>query len=225
MFSFIKMQAYNACIFTFIFSLIGILLLMFYKNINNNIISYLYSVVSGVLLSSVIFSLIIPSYEVTNKIIWVIFFIFGYFLIFLIDSIFINNKYKLLLTLALHNIPEGISLGMILLSSSRPIGFIMSLAISNILDGIFSVLSLKKFKLNNKKILLLTIIVALIEPMFCLIFIKSSNDLLLFNNFIISFCSGTMIYTLYSEVIKESSNSKLSSIYFIVSFIIAMIFS
>lgn len=225
MFSFvnnIKVQTLIVCIFTWLFDILGCLIIIKFKKLNKKFLGIFYSIASGLMLGSLFFSMILSSYDYINKILWIISFVLGYLFLIVIEKLFIkkdNKCIKLSLALSIHNIPEGIALGMILLSKKNVVSFTISLAISNIIDGIFSIVPFKEIKVNNKKSFLFAFIISLIEPLVCILCICLNHQIIAYYPIIMSFCSGTIIYVIFTELIKESNVSITGSLLFIISFI------
>ena len=121
----------------FLGTTLGAAMVFFMKNkINNKIEKLLLGFASGVMIAASIWSLIIPSIEMAeeqNQIAWVpaaVGFLFGIFFLLILDSIIphlhlnsnkpegVSSKLKkttmMVLAVTLHNIPEGMAVGVVL---------------------------------------------------------------------------------------------------------------
>ena len=97
---------------------IGASFVFFLKSIiNNKINDLLIGFAIGIMLASSIFSLLIPSIELSNILMPTLGFILGFIFLFLINKITNSiNIDKLLLGVTIHNIPEGMAIGVALSS-------------------------------------------------------------------------------------------------------------
>ncbi len=90
------------------------------KNINEKLEKALYGFASGVMFAASIWSLIIPALELGSGIFKVIPVIigtaFGILAFIIIEKINLKNKSILSLAVTLHNIPEGIAVGVVFAS-------------------------------------------------------------------------------------------------------------
>ena len=109
--------AFLATIFTFLITSLGASIVFIFKNIKKDIMDICLSISAGIMLSASFFSLINPSIELSNKLnISLIFvfigFILGGLLILVGNKIYNNNKTSnLIFSITLHNIPEGLAIG------------------------------------------------------------------------------------------------------------------
>ncbi len=221
-------------------TLIGCLILLNksinYKKVLSN--SLLFS--SGVMLFISVFDLIPSSFLYINKIydfipsmaIIGVYVLFGGILVYTLDSKYKNNNkiYKIgiisMLTLIIHNIPEGI---ITFVSSSKdlsvgiPIAF--SIALHNIPEGIAISVPLYYGDKNIKKAFLYTLCSALSEPFGAIIgylfFYKIDYY---FFGVILSFTSGIMIYLSIFELFIEGIKYKEKNFfYFLLGMIIILL--
>ena len=120
-------QALLAGLFTWSITALGSLLIIFFKKSNKLLMDIMLSIASGVMIAASIFSLILPAIEMTEKLkmytvlIITLGLITGGLIILITNKVFDklannkNSKFKRCLTLVLsitmHNIPEGLAIG------------------------------------------------------------------------------------------------------------------
>ena len=203
------------------------------KSKKTNVI--LYGLSSGIMLSSSIWSLIVPSLTNSNSYYFYLPCIIGYvfgilFLIFIdvisarISKFEMNRVNEMLMAVTIHNIPEGMAVGVMFSSILYAYGnitlsnaFILSIgiAIQNIPEG--AVVSLPLHNSNNtknKSFLCGVLSGALIT----IIFINKVRFLF---PYLLAFAAGAMIYVVFFELIPETKDDKKCGI---VSFIIGFVF-
>ena len=203
------------------------------KEINNRFKKFMLGFASGVMLAACIWSLILPSIELANKK-HVLSFLpasigltLGIFFLIIITKLtdtFFKKKNKdinvLFLSVTLHNIPEGMAVGVCFASflyGTNGIdllaAFLLSIgiAIQNIPEGaIISIPS--KIKGNgNKKSFIWGIVSGVVEPLaaFITLILTSLIEPLL--PYFLSFASGAMIYVIFEELVPEMHEGYKSS--------------
>ena len=188
----------------FVGTMIGALTALFLKNgLKKSINHLLLGLASGVMIAASIWSLILPSIDITNSFIEAsIGFLLGILFLLVIDRFIkvIENKNNnmLMFSVTLHNIPEG---------------------------AIIS-LPLKSKGLGNKKALSYGFISAVVEPISAIVTIILVNYIEPLMPYLLSFAAGTMFYVVINELIPESQNGKykdLGTIGFLIGFLIMMI--
>lgn len=231
-----------AGIFTFLLTSLGASCVFLFKNINKNYMDSLLSVSAGIMLSSSFFSLINPSIDYSielNLIPWMVSslgLLFGSLLLLLIDKTYklkSKKKNNLLLSITLHNIPEGMAIGVafgsIAFSSNTLIGAIslaIGIGIQNFPEG--SAISFPLFRdgYSKFKSFIIGSLSAIVEPISSVLGALLVMKVKFILPFLLSFASGAMLYVIATELIPESmSNEKkeLMALYFVIGFIIMMI--
>lgn len=205
-------------LFVFAMSFGGFLIGIMRKSENKKIISLSMGLAAGVMLSTTIWSLFIPSLEYNiNSYIVLVFFILGGILILFID--YLTNKFKrrqvqswekIYLAVTIHNIPEGIVVGMAcglsllykdyfgLLSLSMAIG------IQNLPESLALTILLMKEGIEKHRIIKLGFYNSIVEPIFAIFGLVFVLLMTKYVAVIMSFAAGTMFYVIISEVIPES---------------------
>ena len=218
-------QALIATIFTWLVTLLGASLVFIFKSVNKNLMDGMLGFAAGIMIAASFFSLLSPAISMAenlNMTVWLITFL-GFFsgglLLFIGDKIFekvytkgnnssIKRIIMLVLSITLHNIPEGI---ITFVSSSKDLYLGVSLSIAillhNIPEGIGVAVPIYYSTRSKKKAFLYTALAGFSETIGAIIsyiFIDSINDYLF--AVILSFTAGIMIYLSIFEFIKESRN-------------------
>lgn len=215
-------------LFIFLMTNLGAILGFIFKKdlLNNNIIM---SFSIGIMISSGIFSLLIPSIKESKNynlkyLPTIIGFLLGILIIIIIPKLFKNTDYKnkLFLAMTIHNIPEGFSVGLSLflayfsksseISLNATILFI-AIGIQNIPEGLAVFLPYKSE--GTKKAFLYTFISSIVEPISGLIAYFFINNTKIFP-YALAIGAGAMIYTGIFELHQEFKKENIIS--FIIGF-------
>lgn len=205
-------------IFIFIMSFSGFVFGLIKKGQNKKLLAFWMGIASGIMLATTIWSLFIPSFEYEISSYWVIiFFIIGGIIILVIDSLIkkikkkeLNSWQKIYTAVTIHNIPEGIIIGvayglsLLYKEYSSLFAITIAIGIQNLPESIALSVPLSSAGLGKKKILKYGFFNSIVEPIsaiigFCFIMLFK-NGVSLF----MSFAAGTMFYVIVSEVIPES---------------------
>ncbi|MCM8804243.1 MAG: ZIP family metal transporter [Candidatus Omnitrophica bacterium] len=254
------LQAFLAGIFTWFITLIGSLTVFFNKSQNRKIFDCMLGFAGGIMLSASFFSLILPSIEYSKNLpvsLWfpVSFgFLFGSLFLFIIDKIIPhlhpNSKiyeregikkeiplyFLLVFAITLHNIPEGLAVGVSFGSLKynknfdnflNSITLTLGIGIQNFPEGLAVSMPLSSLRMSKFKSFFIGQLSGFVEPIFAWIgaFLISYFSKIL--PYALSFAAGAMIYVVIEEVIPEiqkAGNIDLSTIVFILGFILMMIF-
>lgn len=231
------MSSFLILLIPFIGTMIGVFLLFFFKRELNNMLNTIFMAFSaGIMLSASIWSLILPSIEITGSFIeCTIGLIIGIIFFLIIDSLNIKNDKSsmIMISVTLHNIPEGMVVGAAIVaglssniySLAACISLALGIGIQNIPEGAIISLPLKSLGYNNKKAFMYGFISAVIEPIFGLLTIILANIIVPILPFLLSFAAGAMIYVVINELLPETqlNNKKVGTISFIIGFLIMMI--
>lgn len=212
--------------FIFMMNVLGSLLALLdkkskYKDLYNGM-------AAGIMISASFFSLLLPASGFNLKYGWLIItigFLLGSLMIYFFDKK--NKEEKVLYAITIHNIPEGLSVGLAfglgmynnnLHELYLALGLAIGIGIQNILETIGLVLILRG-KYNQKKSFILSMLSGAVEPFFAIIGLWLSlyinNSLPLF----LSIAAGSMIYVVIDELTPENKNGKLG---FVIGFIFMM---
>ena len=240
--------AFIATIFTWFITLLGAGIVYFLKNVNKNILDLMLSLASGIMIAASFFSLIEPSIEMSislglNKILLPsIGFISGGLLITLMDKIFSkknSDKKKrcmmLVSSITLHNIPEGLAIGVAFGSIiynldgatlSNAICLAIGIGIQNFPEGMAVSMPLRRDGLSRSKAFFYGQLSAIVEPIFGVIGALLVLKIRIILPFLLAFAAGAMIYVVVSELIPECQTNKnkgLISMFSLIGFTIMMV--
>lgn len=219
-------------------SLGSLLVFLVKKHINLNIKNLLQGFAAGVMLAASIWSLIIPAIELSGDnpltcyIPAAIGFILGMLSLMVFD-IYVAKRQKnvnmLNLAVVIHNIPEGLSVGVAFAAAMTGDAFIATTAlalsigigIQNIPEG--SIISLNLIPEKPKfKAFIYGVLSGIVEPIASVI----AYLLMYYINptmpYLLSFAAGAMIFVVVDELIPSSSG-KLCNIGICIGFVIMMI--
>lgn len=207
------------------------------KDLNNKTKKMLLGFSSGIMLAASIFSLLIPSMEYSkmqgiNE--WLpasVGFFVGIVILLILDVLLlpkIVKKHKdtqknilMILAVTLHNIPEGIAIGVSLASVlvlnyyntlSQALLLTFGIAIQNIPEGSVVSTPLISNGMNRKKAFLIGLITGIVEPISAFLTIMLTNLTVPFLPYLLAFASGAMMYVVTVEIIPEAQSGKNSYI-------------
>lgn len=195
---------------------------IFKKKINSALNACIYSLASGIMLSVCIFGLFFPAYEMAGGLASKFMIVGG----FLLGNLFVQigkliaakfgkqtagHHLSFLLTATIHNIPEGLILGLSLGSAIifKSYNFYLSaivlsccIAVQNVPESMAVCLTLKN-DMGNKKAFGCTLLCGAIEPVFALlgIFMKKINQTLF--PFCLAFAAGIVIYVIIYNILPN----------------------
>ena len=218
----------------FIGTIIGALLVFFMKKeINKKIEIIIYGFAAGVMMAALIWSLIIPAIESSSVIPVVIGLVLGVGTFYLMDLYF-NKKKKinnLMVAVTLHNIPEGMAVGVAFasylvggLSLAAAYALAIGIAIQNFPEGSVVSFPLLKQGFSKRKAFMYGFISAVFELLGTLVTLLFTNFVVVILPYMLSIAAGAMMYVIVVELIPESNDkSKLNVIGFLIGFIIMMV--
>ena len=212
---------------------------------------------AGVMVAATVWSLLIPSIEMSESMENLAFvpaaigFSVGIFFLLIMDRIIphlhlhdsqpegIKSKLKkttmLIFAVTLHNIPEGMAVGVVFAGTSAgnseitimgAFALSVGIAIQNIPEGAIISLPLKSEGLSKGKAFLYGTLSGVVEPLSAAITILLIRFIEPFLPYILAFAAGAMIYVVVEELIPEASegeHSNIGTIGFAFGFLIMMI--
>ena len=237
-------------LFTFLLTMLGSSTVFFFKKINKNIMDATLGIAAGIMMSASFWSLLNPAIENAKElkqipcIVLSIGFFLGGIFIFITDKIF-QRKFKklkhtdkrlflLILSITMHNIPEGLAVGIAFgslkyhlagASLTNAIVLAVGIGIQNFPEGSAISLPLRRDGYTRKKAFLLGSLSAIVEPIFGVIGALITLKIRTIMPVLLSFAAGAMIYVIVQELIPESQTNKnksLMAIFTLIGFIIMM---
>lgn len=241
------MQAFIATLMMYMFTIAGSSLVFFFKNTNRNVMDAMLGLAGGVMIAASFFSLLSPAIETSSKlgqIPWLtvsLGFFGGGLLLFITDKIASKlmdsedekKNFMLLLSITMHNIPEGLVVGLafgsiiygnVTLSSALMLA--LGIGIQNFPEGSSISLPLRRSGMSRGKAFFLGQISGIVEPIAgvlgAILILKIERILPIS----LAFAAGAMIYVVVEEIIPESQTNKrkdLMAFFTLIGFILMMI--
>ena len=228
------------------------------KEINELINKGLIGFAAGVMVAASVWSLIIPSITMSSDMDNFAFIpaaigvIVGIAFMLLLDRIIPHLHYNndkpeglksekirkatmLVLAVVLHNIPEGMAVGVVfagvmsqnsLITLSGALALSIGIAIQNFPEGTIISMPLRSEGISKCKSFLYGFLSGAVEPIGALLTILFSSTINPVMPYLLSFAAGSMIYVVVEELIPESSageHSNIGTIGFAAGFVIMMI--
>ena len=259
------MQAFYAGLFTWILTAIGASLVFFFKRSNRKILDAALGFTGGVMIAASFWSLLSPAISsvetqqelgITNLPIWfapAIGFLFGALFIYLLDKkiphLHLFKKIEeaegpktdlkktelLVIAIAIHNIPEGLAVGVAFgaLSYGLDIGITLGGAIAlaigmglqNAPEGFAVSMPMRRAGFSRFKSWQWGQLSAIVEPIFAVIGAAVVIAVYPILPYALAFAAGAMIFIVVEEVIPESQsggNADIATMGLIAGFIVMM---
>lgn len=242
----------------FIGTVLGSSLVFFMKKeLNLKIEKILLGFASGVMIAASIWSLIVPSIDMSNSMGDLSFipaavgFLLGILFLLILDSIIphlhvnseepegvksnLKKTTMFVLAVALHNIPEGMAVGVVLagayygnsvITVAGAIALAVGIAIQNFPEGAIVSLPLRGNGETRKKSFLMGVVSGVVEPFGAILTILLTSYIEPVLPYLLAFAAGAMIYVVVEELIPQSQAGKhtnLATISLSLGFILMMI--
>ena len=210
------------------------------NEINNKMEKLLLGFAGGVMIAASIWSLILPSIEISikdNIIAWLpssIGFIIGVVFLLILDYYLPNiysdedkngnklpNNLIMILAIVIHNIPEGMAVGVIfagviygnsLVTLAGAFSLSIGIAIQNFPEGAIVSMPLRSGGMSKIKSFIYGILSGVVEPIAAVITIFLTGFINVILPYLLAFAAGAMIYVVVEELIPEMQNKGDSKI-------------
>lgn len=253
------LQALLATLFTYLMTAAGAASVFLFKTVNRKLLNLMLGFAGGVMIAASFWSLLAPAIEMSkgrSQPLWLppaIGFMAGAGFLFVLDRtlphlhLFLPEEsaegFKthwrrttlLVLAITLHNIPEGLAVGVAFGAASLTVpqatlGGAMALAfgigLQNLPEGLAVSGPVRAVGLSRMKSFLLGQLSGLVEPMAGVLGALAVTKVISSLPYALAFAAGAMIFVVVEEVIPESQqggNSDLSTIGLIIGFLLMMI--
>ena len=210
---------------------------------------------SGVMVSASFFSLLLPAIEQSSSLGRLGFlpasvgFAVGMLFLLLLDKLIphihmdkseegprsgLKRTTKLILAVTLHNIPEGMAVGVIYagwlygntgISLAGALALSIGIAIQNFPEGAIVSMPLRAEGMSKGKTFAFGVLSGIVEPVGALAVILAASALIPVMPYLLSFAAGAMIYVVVEELIPEMSegeHSNIGTICFALGFVLMM---
>ena len=226
------------------------------KEINPKIQKILLGFASGVMIAASIWSLLQPaiqSYEKSDFRMWLVpavGFLIGIGFMLLMDYLIphihikkqeeegvksskLSKTFKMMLAVTLHNVPEGLAVGVVIagmmtgsINEQAMLILAIGIAIQNFPEGMIVSMPLKEEGNSKWKAFLLGFISGAVEPVAALLAIALTSFTSVILPYTLAFAAGVMIYVVVEELIPEANDgphSNLATIGLAIGFVLMMI--
>ena len=225
------------------------------KEINKNVQKVLLGFASGVMIAASIWSLLQPAINSFDKtdfrsyLFPAIGFLLGVGFMLLLDYLVphmhinkeeeglkknqLSRTFKMMLAVTLHNVPEGLAVGVVVASmltgninEQAVLALAIGMAIQNFPEGAIVSMPLKEEGASKGKAFLYGFISGIVEPIAALIAIAITYFVSAILPFVLAFAAGVMIYVVVEELIPEANEGKhsnLATIGLAVGFVLMMV--
>lgn len=247
-------QAFIATLFTWGVTALGAAFVFFFKKVRKEIMDAMLGFAAGVMIAASFWSLLSPAIEMAENlgmITWLmtsIGFLSGGLLLFIGDKIFnkldkkrkyTNNSFKrslmLFFSITLHNIPEGLAVGVAFGSLAYGIEgatlaaaclLAFGIGIQNFPEGTAVSVPLRREGFSRRKAFFFGQLSGIVEPISGVIGALLIMKIRILLPFLLAFAAGAMIYVVVEELIPESQSNKkkdLMALFTLIGFSIMMI--
>ena len=247
-------QSLIASGFTWGLTALGSLIVCFFKQINKKILDFILGFSSGIMLSASFFSLLLPSLDLAQELNFIPYvlpslgFAFGGLFVLFADKFldkFLNNTSSkstislkrsilLILSITIHNIPEGmvigvafagISLGIPNMTLMSAVLLSLGIGLQNFPEGAAVSLPLRREGMSRLKAFMWGQGSALVEPIAAIIGVFLVLVMRNILPFLLSFAAGSMVVVVARELLPESvrENKNLSTIGLMFGFVLMMV--
>lgn len=247
-------QALIASLFTWGITSLGAAVVFLFKKVNKNTMDAMLGLSAGVMLAATFWSLLSPALEMAENlklISWLIVslgVLSGGLLLFCGDKIFdritkkktnshsIKRSLMLIFSITLHNIPEGMAIGVAFGSVfynlegatlAAAVMLAIGIGIQNFPEGSAVSLPLRREGMSPKKAFFFGMLSGIVEPISAVVGAVLVIKIQVLLPILLSFAGGAMIYVVVQELIPESQTNKkkdLMALFTIFGFLLMMIF-
>lgn len=203
----------------FIGTTVGSSSVFFLNKINGKIEKFLYGFASGVMMAASVWSLLIPSEEMSASPRWLpplVGFVSGAIFLTVIDLTVLklkkeNKTSMLAFAVTLHNLPEGMAVGVVLagllaengtVTFSGALALTVGIAIQNFPEG--AIISLPNRNDGKGKAFLAGMLSGIVEPVGAFATLAFVSQVTFFLPYLLAFAAGAMIYVVAEELIPEA---------------------
>ena len=243
-------QALLATLFTWAVTALGAALVFMFKKIHKNILDSMLGIAAGVMIAASFWSLLSPSIEMANVLkINIILsvaggFLSGGLLLFIGDKVMnkMQNKSSnlkrtlmLIVSITLHNIPEGLAVGVAFGSTLYGLDgatlmsawtLAIGIGIQNFPEGTAVSVPLRREGFSRNKSFIYGMLSGVVEPISGVLGALLVLKVRIILPFLLAFAAGAMIYVVIQELIPESQTNKkkeLMALFTLIGFSVMMI--
>ncbi len=248
------LAAFIATVFTWLVTAFGASFVFFFKTMNRTILDIALGFTGGVMIAASFWSLLNPAIEMSGGD-WIpagLGFAMGALFLFVLDKFLphlhinfqesdkegiktgLNKTFLLVLAITLHNIPEGLAVGVLFgavaadlpgASIEAAVILAMGIGIQNFPEGFAVSMPLRRFGMSRKKSFFYGQLSAIVEPIAGVLGAWAVFTFEPLLPYALAFAAGAMIFVVVEEVIPETQkdkNTDLATLGFMLGFIVMM---
>ncbi len=261
MMSNVVLWAFIAGLFTWFCTILGSAIVFFFKKISRKLLDVMLGFAAGVMIAASFWSLLAPSIEYAQNdygnLSWIpaaIGFLLGGLFIRVIDKVVphlhlnkdemegikpkktLSKNALLFLAITIHNIPEGLAIGVTFGALAQSgfthaglaaaLGLAIGIGLQNVPEGAALAIPIRSDGATRKKAFFLGSMSAIVEPIAALIGAALVLFVMPILPYALSFAAGAMIFVVVEELIPESQtngNTDIATLGLMVGFVIMMI--
>jgi ZIP family zinc transporter len=254
------LAAFYATMFTWFLTALGASLVFLFKTLHRGVLDAMLGFTGGVMVAASFWSLLAPSIEMSERMYpsmkWMpaaVGFLIGALFLFGLDKIMphlhINFREDekegvktewhkttlLVLAITLHNIPEGLAVGVVFgaagmgidgVTTAAAVSLAIGIGIQNFPEGFAVAMPLRRQGVSRRKSFWYGQMSAIVEPIFGVIGAMAVIYMEPILPYALAFAAGAMIYVVVEEVIPETQRDKFTDVAvlgFIGGFLVMMI--
>lgn len=250
-------QIWVGILLPFLGTCLGAALAFFMRSeMNNSIQRCLTGFAAGVMIAASVWSLLIPSLQqaasgvIPTFVPAVVGFWAGILFLLLLDNIIphlhansdepegivteLRKTTMLVLAVTLHNIPEGMAVGVVFtgwiagnsgISMMAAVSLALGIAIQNFPEGAIISIPLQAEGMSKRKSFFMGVLSGVVEPVAAVLTILAASLVVPILPYLLSFAAGAMVYVVVEELIPEMSageHSNLGTLAFAIGFTLMM---
>lgn len=235
--------AFIGILIPFIGTTLGAFMVFFMRdNISEKLEKFLIGFTSGIMIAASVWSLLLPSLEISEglPLPWfpaTLGFLLGIAFLLLLDSVIphlhlnsdepeglhssLKKNTMLILAVTLHNIPEGMAVGVAFagalfgnstLTLIAAISLSIGIAIQNFPEGAIISMPLKSNNISRLRSFVYGMLSGIVEPIAAILTILLTSIVVPILPYLLSFAAGAMIYVVVEELIPQTHMGKHSNI-------------
>lgn len=250
------LAAFYATVFTWAMTALGASFVFLFKTIRRDVLDGMLGFTGGVMVAASFWSLLAPAIEMSEgegfvKVLPAVSgFLMGALFIFLLDKVlphlhinFVETEGKkspwqrttlLVLAITLHNIPEGLAVGVLFggvaagipeASIAGAVVLAIGIGIQNFPEGVAVAMPLKRMGMSNKKSFFYGQSSALVEPVAGVLGAMAVHFFTPILPYALAFAAGAMIFVVVEEVIPETQldrHTDIATLGFVLGFVVMM---
>ncbi len=253
--------AFLANVLTWFTTMLGAAVVVFQKKPSRKVFDCSLGFAGGIMVSASFFSLILPAIEISKGYFfpgWMVItigFVLGSFFIFALDKIIphlhpnlpysekegikidVSFTYLLVMAIVLHNIPEGLAVGVAFgsfeagaqgVTFTSSLALTVALALHNIPEGMAVSIPLRGTGMSRRRAFWFGQMSGMVLPIGGVIGAVAVKFFRPLMPYALAFAAGAMIYVVVEEVIPETQragNTDIATLSFLTGFVLMMIFN